>query len=116
VTREPNSPDTLLVATLAAMSRFSQSLREGTDGSALAMRVARCLEALADCSALAPALRGDCEQLASLWALLHPGATRPRPASTATRASAVVVPLRPLRSENARHFHLLPAAKTDLPS
>lgn len=93
---EPNSPDTLLVATLTAMSQFSQSLRDGTRSSLLAMRVARCLDALADCTALAPALRRDCEQLASLWAVLHPGASRPRSAKspTSTRARAVVVPLR----------------------
>jgi hypothetical protein len=93
--------DALLVATLAAMSRFSQSSRDGEDCSVLALRVARCLEALADCSALAPALRHDCEQLACLWALLHPGASRPRPALPAgpPRGSAIVLPLRRLRSE-----------------
>jgi hypothetical protein len=75
--RDPDSPDALLVAALAAMSRFSQSLREGVDCSVRALRVARCLDALSDCSALAPALRGDCEQLARLWAVLHPGTCRP---------------------------------------
>lgn len=99
--QEPHFADALLVATLAAMSRFSQSSRDGEDCSVLARRVARCLEVLADCSALAPALRHDCEQLACLWALLHPGASRPRPALPAgpPRASAIVLPLRRLRSE-----------------
>jgi len=96
VPNEPNSPDTLLVATLTAMSQFSQSLRDGAGNASMAMRVARCLEALADCTALAPALRRDCEQLASLWAVLHPGAARPRsaPRTEPARARAVVVPLR----------------------
>jgi hypothetical protein len=104
---EPSSPDALLVATLAAMSQFSQSLRDGTGCSVLAMRVARCLDALADCTALAPALRRDCEHLASLWAVLHPGATRPRTAQPpgSTRAGAVVLPLRrrPVEAASPRH-------------
>ena len=111
--QESNSADALLVATLEAMSRFSQSLREGAECSVLALRVARCLEALADCSALSPALRRDCEQLACLWALLHPGASRPRPALPASppRPSAIVVPLRRLRSEIGPHLLSSPCAE-----
>lgn len=104
---EPSSPDALLVATLAAMCQFSQSLRDGTGCSVLAMRVARCLDALADCTALAPALRRDCEQLASLWVVLHPGAVRPRTAQPpgSPRARAIVLPLRrpPVKATSPRH-------------
>jgi hypothetical protein len=104
---QSSSPDALLVATLTAMSQFSQSLRDGTGCSLLAMRVARCLDALADCTALAPALRRDCEQLASLWALLRPVETRPRAAQPpgSTPARAVVVPLRrpPVEATSPRH-------------
>jgi hypothetical protein len=104
---KPGLPDTLLVATLTAMSQFSQSLRDDTGCSVLAMRVARCLDALADCTALAPALRRDCEQLASLWAVLRPVETRPRavrlPGSTPARAAVVLLRRPPVEATSPRH-------------
>lgn len=88
------SAHTLMVATLAAMSEFSQGLRRGAPSPGSAQRVARCLEALADCAGLAPTLRRECEQLASLWLLLHPGAaSRPAPCA-GTRRGATVLPFR----------------------
>lgn len=88
------SANALLVATLTAMSEFSQALRAGAASAASAQRVARCLEALADCAGLAPALRRECEELASLWRMLHPcAARRPTPAC-GPRSSATILPFR----------------------
>lgn len=63
-----HSPEFQLVAALSAMSEANHALRNGAAATALLRRAARCLEALAECSDLAPSLRQHCEALGEQWA------------------------------------------------
>lgn len=81
-----------LVAALAAMSEANMALRRGAAATSAIFRAARCLDGLADCPDLAPALRRLCDTLSSKWA----EATFPRPVEGMSRAGtgAAIITLR----------------------
>ncbi|MBK9244200.1 MAG: hypothetical protein IPM30_04980 [Burkholderiales bacterium] len=57
-----------LIAALAAMSEANLALRAGHGATPAISRAARCLDVLADCPDLAPALRRLCDALSAQWA------------------------------------------------
>jgi CTP:molybdopterin cytidylyltransferase MocA len=91
----PTTPSThlQLVAALAAMSEANLALRQGILAAPAISRAARCLEALADCPDLGPAMRRLFDSLSTQWA----NAIAPRVGGGPAEpigAGAAVLPLR----------------------
>jgi hypothetical protein len=79
------------------MSEANLALRAGTAAAPAIGRAVRCLEELADCPTLAPALRRLCDALSTQWA----AALQERPESARRAAKdrgADVIPLSRSRS------------------
>ena len=89
----PQSTQMQLLAALAAMSEANLALRAGAAAGPAIGRAARCLDALADCPDLAPALRRLCDRLSCQWAstTAPPGDC---PLYAAAKDLAEVIPLR----------------------
>jgi hypothetical protein len=61
------SIESQLVAALAAMSEANLAMRTGAVAAPAICRAARCLERLAECADLAPALRQTCDHMCAHW-------------------------------------------------
>ncbi len=90
---EPRSTEMQLVAALAAMSEANLALRAGAAAAPAIGRAARCLDLLADCPDLAPALRRLCDRLSCQWGAATAGPAD-SPLRTPPRCLAEVIPLR----------------------
>jgi hypothetical protein len=107
------STELQLVAALAAMSEANLAMRSGAVAAAAICRAARCLERLAECPDLAPALRAQCDRMCVHWeaamALLvgcpprcalrseglgRPGALTGRPSAGPSSPGARIIPMR----------------------
>jgi hypothetical protein len=107
------STELQLVAALAAMSEANLAMRSGAAATPAICRAARCLERLAECPDLAPALRTQCDHMCVHWeaamALLvgcpprcalrserlgRPGALTARPSTGLPSPGARIIPMR----------------------